>query len=160
MVVFFLLIEVLLTRLTVSCDNWNELTCWISTAIRQPLSCLPSVPRRPRTYDPSRQLRRGYPVGLKTLMHTRLLRFQAGSSGSLARKWPSRCGGGGGCPCRVHRAVRRLPARTHGGLGCSQGTLKSPRYYIVITVHSLEPASRWQGRLTDFILCPINTDPS
>jgi hypothetical protein len=30
---------------------------------------LPSVPRRPRTYDPSRQLRRGYPVGLKTLMH-------------------------------------------------------------------------------------------
>ena len=105
MVVFFLLIEVLLTRLTVSCDNWNELTCWISTAIRQPLSCLPSVPRRPRTYDPSRQLRRGYPVGLKTLMHTRLLRFQAGSSGSLARKWPSRCDGGGGCPCRARRAA-------------------------------------------------------
>ena len=127
---------------------------------------LPSVPRRPRTYDPSRQLRRGYPLGLKTLMHARLpgrarlLRLQAGSSGLLARKLPSRCGGGGGCPCRVHRAVRRLPARTHGGLGCSQGTLKSPRYYIVITVHSLEPASRWQGRLTDFILCPQNTDPS
>lgn len=58
------------------------------------------------------------------------------------------------------RAGRAAPlARTHGGLGCSQGTLKSPRYYIVITVHSLEPASRWQGRLTDFILCPINTDP-
>lgn len=45
--VFFLLIEVLLTRLTVSCDNWNELTCWISTAIRQPLSCYRAVPGDP-----------------------------------------------------------------------------------------------------------------
>ena len=72
---------------------------------------LPSVPTRPRTYDPSRQLRRGYPVGLKTLMHTRLsgrtrlLRFQAGSSGLLARKWPSRCGSGDGCPCRARHAA-------------------------------------------------------
>ena len=45
--VFFLLIEVLLTRLTVSCDNWNELTCWISTAIRKPLSCYRACPGDP-----------------------------------------------------------------------------------------------------------------
>ena len=164
--IFFLLIEVLLTRLTVSCDNWNELTCWISTTIRQPLSCYRACLR-----DPGLTIQAvSYAADTRSAWKRLCTPGYPAARGCLDFKPVqvacSRENGQAGAvvvtDARAGRATpRRAPlARTHGRLDCSQGTLKSPRYYIVITVHSLEPASRWQGRLTDFILCPINTDPS